>query len=207
MIKKSMLFFIIAHLFCCVDKVEAGVGDSKMRHESEYADKREFMRDEYRRVEKECPDQLDYNISNIEVFMSLYCLNPITFECPNLTKIIFDSGCDLTDEQLITFVKKIEANEDQYGLVHLNNFDMSNQKLTDISVKTIIDNYPGLIALNLEGNQLGYEGILSLINSLVNLKYFSFNMDKMGGEQNENSLRNLMAQKGISEYFNHDYVS
>lgn len=63
MIKKSMLFFIMAHLFCCVDKVEAGVGDGEMRNEWEYADKREYYRDLCRSEGKECPDVLEYQMS------------------------------------------------------------------------------------------------------------------------------------------------
>jgi hypothetical protein len=204
MIKKSMLFFLMAHLFCCVDKVEAGVGNSTMRHESEYADKREYYRDHFRVNDRECPDELEYQVSVGFFFMNIS--NPINYIYPNLTKIEFSSDYELNDEKLITFAKKIEANEDQYGLVHLNNFDMSNQKITDTGIKTIIENYPGLVALNLEGNLITYAGALEIINNLPNLKYFSFDMDKMGGEQNQNTLRNLMAQKGISEYFNHDYV-
>lgn len=83
---------------------------------------------------------------------------------------------------------------------------MSNQKLTDIGIKAIIDNFKGLVALNLEGNPITYTGVLALMSSLPNLKYFSFDMDKMGSEQNQNILRNLMAQKGIDVYHNYDYV-
>lgn len=88
--------------------------------------------------------------------------------------------------------------------MHLNNFDMSNQKLTDVSAKTIIDNFKGLVALNLEGNPITYEGALELITNLPNLKYFSFDIHNFGSEA-QNILKTRMLEKGIGEYSAMDY--
>ncbi|MDP1975416.1 MAG: hypothetical protein Q8K37_05540 [Alphaproteobacteria bacterium] len=173
-----------------------------MQPKSEYADKREYYRDLCRSEGRECPDVLEHTVNPF--FMLMNISNPINYIYPNLTKIIFTGG--FTDEKLIIFAKTIEANEGQYGLVHLNNFDMSFQELTDRGIKAIIDNFKGIVALNLEENPITYADALEIINNLPNLKYFSFDMDKMGGEQNQNTLRNLMAQKGIDVYHNYDYV-
>lgn len=197
MIKKSMLFFIIAHLFCCVDKVEAGFGDDShlVIDDSSFQLHYLFL---FRRVYENVTEL------TIEHTFDKY-IGILSARFPNVKKITF-SECVLNDEIITYFAEQEKGTMAESEFEHLADLDVSNKNISDIGAKAIAENLKELVFLNIKGNSIGYEGVLALINNLPNLKYFSFDMDKMGSEQNQNTLRNLMAQKGISEYFNHDYV-
>jgi Leucine-rich repeat (LRR) protein len=199
MIKKSMLFFIMAHLFYCVDKVEAGFGDDSHLVIDNNNNSFELH---YLILFKRAYE----NVIELTIEHSFDKYIGILSECfPNVTKITF-SECIMNDEIITYFAEQGKGTYEENKFDHLIDLDVSNKNISDIGAKAIAENLKKLVFLNIKGNQIECEGVLTLINNLPNLKYFSFDMDKMGGEQNQNTLRNLMAQKGIDVYHNYDYV-